>query len=309
MVYCDVCGEELSRKTEVLEATGHTEGEAVAENETPATCTEDGAYDLVVYCDTCGEELSRERAVLEATGHTEGEEVHENDREATCLAEGGYDLVTYCDVCGEELSRRSVTVPKTDHTRAAAVRENERAAACTAAGSYDSVVYCSTCHTELSRTTTAVSALGHNYTARTTAPTCTARGYTTHTCSRCGDSYTDTYTAALGHNFNSCTSSTCTRCGTRALTLSYNASINGFDYTIHSGFAAEAQRVSLYIAGAVVVDTEDNSTFNSVEIDPSLSLSGQIHPAANAPVSGHRYEMRMSCGTSTVIYSNAVSIP
>lgn len=39
----------------------------------------------------------------------------------------------------------------------------------------------------------------HSYTAAVTAPTCTKDGYTTHTCS-CGDSYTDTATAALGHS-------------------------------------------------------------------------------------------------------------
>ena len=38
----------------------------------------------------------------------------------------------------------------------------------------------------------------HSYTAVVTAPTCTEKGYTTHTCS-CGDSYVDTYTDALGH--------------------------------------------------------------------------------------------------------------
>ena len=42
-------------------------------------------------------------------------------------------------------------------------------------------------------------ALGHDYQAVVTAPTCTERGYTTHTCSRCGDSYVDTYVDALGH--------------------------------------------------------------------------------------------------------------
>ena len=38
----------------------------------------------------------------------------------------------------------------------------------------------------------------HYYTATVTAPTCTAKGYTTHTCA-CGNSYVDTYTDALGH--------------------------------------------------------------------------------------------------------------
>ncbi len=38
----------------------------------------------------------------------------------------------------------------------------------------------------------------HSYTAVVTPPTCTEKGYTTHTCS-CGHSYVDTYTDALGH--------------------------------------------------------------------------------------------------------------
>jgi len=42
-------------------------------------------------------------------------------------------------------------------------------------------------------------ALGHDYVAVVTAPTCTRGGYTTHTCSRCPDSYVDTYVPAPGH--------------------------------------------------------------------------------------------------------------
>ena len=42
----------------------------------------------------------------------------------------------------------------------------------------------------------------HSYTSVVTAPTCTEKGFTTHTCSKCGDSYTDNETAALGHSWN-----------------------------------------------------------------------------------------------------------
>ena len=42
----------------------------------------------------------------------------------------------------------------------------------------------------------------HSYKAVVTAPTCTAKGYTTHTCA-CGDSYVDTYVDALGHSWDS----------------------------------------------------------------------------------------------------------
>ena len=42
----------------------------------------------------------------------------------------------------------------------------------------------------------------HSYKAVVTAPTCTSKGYTTHTCA-CGDSYVDTYVDALGHSWDS----------------------------------------------------------------------------------------------------------
>ena len=69
-----------------------------------------------------------------------------------------------------------------------------------------------------------VEAHEHSYTAVVTPPTCTERGYTTHTCS-CGHSYVDTYTDALGHAWDGGTVTkqptatetgvktfTCTRC-------------------------------------------------------------------------------------------------
>ncbi len=42
-------------------------------------------------------------------------------------------------------------------------------------------------------------ALGHSLTSSVTAPTCAAEGYTTYTCSRCSHSYKDNYTPATGH--------------------------------------------------------------------------------------------------------------
>ena len=74
-------------------------------------------------------------------------------------------------------------------------------------------------------TTTGQAPHTHYYTATVTAPTCTSKGYTTHTCA-CGDSYVDTYTDALGHAWDNgkvtkqptetetgTKTFTCTRCG------------------------------------------------------------------------------------------------
>ena len=56
----------------------------------------------------------------------------------------------------------------------------------------------------------------HSYESVVTEPTCTEQGYTTHTCSICGDSYVDTYVDANGHSFGEWTetkAATCTEKG------------------------------------------------------------------------------------------------
>ena len=57
----------------------------------------------------------------------------------------------------------------------------------------------------------------HSYKDVVTAPTCTEKGYTTHTCS-CGDSYVDTYTDPLGHDLkdDAAVAATCTTAGITA---------------------------------------------------------------------------------------------
>ena len=84
-----------------------------------------------------------------------------------------------------------------------------------------------------------VEAHEHSYTAVVTAPTCTEKGYTTHTCS-CGDSYVDTYVDALGHAWDGGTVTkqptatetgiktyTCTRCGeTKTETIPATGSVD-----------------------------------------------------------------------------------
>ena len=61
----------------------------------------------------------------------------------------------------------------------------------------------------------------HSYETVVTDATCTEGGYTTHTCSLCGDTYTDGETAALGHTWNAgevTAAATCTAEGTAVFT-------------------------------------------------------------------------------------------
>ena len=63
--------------------------------------------------------------------------------------------------------------------------------------------------------------LPHNYVAVVTEPTCTEGGYTTYTCTICGDSYVADETEALGHSWSEWTTveeATCTEDGTEQRT-------------------------------------------------------------------------------------------
>ena len=94
-----------------------------------------------------------------------------------------------------------------------------KAPSCTADGAQERS--CSVCNT---KQTGEITKLGHNYKTTVVPPSCTERGYTLHSCTRCSDNYKDTYTAATGHSYTdsvvppSCTDKgytvhTCSKCG------------------------------------------------------------------------------------------------
>lgn len=116
VVYCSVCGDELSRTNMTIDALGH---DLVHHDAVAATCTTDGnkEYDTCTRCDYTTFEKT------DALGHTPGDAVKENEVAATVKSEGSYDSVVYCTVCKEELSREKVTVEKLPETKIE-VKEN-----------------------------------------------------------------------------------------------------------------------------------------------------------------------------------------
>ena len=103
VVYCSVCGEELSRESKTIAKADHAPGEAVRENEVPAICEVDGSYDEVVYCSVCSEELSREAKTSAKLGHsfTAYEYI---EGSADCFNDGSE--IAYCDNgCGTSDTR------------------------------------------------------------------------------------------------------------------------------------------------------------------------------------------------------------
>lgn len=89
-------------------------------------------------------------------------------------------------------------------------KENICEATCINPGSYDEVFYCE-CGEIIKKESRTIEALGHNYIAAVTDPSCNETGFTTHTCTSCHDTYVDNSTEALGHDF---IMGLCSRCGT-----------------------------------------------------------------------------------------------
>lgn len=117
--------QETALKNVVLAKTGHTPGEAVRENEIPATCTADGSYDEVIYCTVCSEKYSTEHKTIPAAGHRWSVK-YESDKSGhwhiceVCGAvsdiedhvSGGaatYAKPELCTVCGYEMSPRKTS--------------------------------------------------------------------------------------------------------------------------------------------------------------------------------------------------------
>ena len=180
-----------------IPATGHSYTSVVTE----PTCTEQG---YTTHTCACGDSYVADYKA--ALGHSFGEWT---ETTAPTCTEKGVET-RYCSRCDATETRE---VDALGHDL---VHHDGKAAACTEAGweAYDT---CSSCDYT---TYKEIPATGHHHDAVVTAPTCTAKGYTTHTCA-CGDSYVDSYTDALGHDFGAWKQTkapTCTEKGTETRT-------------------------------------------------------------------------------------------
>ncbi len=188
-------------KTEDVECT-HSYTSAVTK--TP-TC---GATGVRTYtCSLCGDSYTE---TIPATGAHK----YDNDCDTACNVCGATrtvshtysgDCDTSCNVCG---NLRLLINAK--HTY-----DNDCDATCNVCGFTRTVaghVYDNDCDPTCN-SCGAVRDTEHSYKAEVTAPDCVNGGYTTYTCTVCGDSYKGNYTAATGHKYDNACDADCNVCG------------------------------------------------------------------------------------------------
>lgn len=207
-VYCADCDNVKiadSYETEINPKNHKSEVDLPAQD---STCSSTGLT-AGKQCTACGV-ITVAQETVDKKPHTE---VIDEAVDPSCT-ETGLTAGKHCSVCKEVIQAQTV-VEALGHDLKD-VADSAKDPTCTEAGKYADKK-CSRCDYKVTGAT--IDATGHSYTVKVTAPTCTAQGYTTHTCA-CGDSYKDTYTNPLGHDMQEVADSakepTCTEAGKEA---------------------------------------------------------------------------------------------
>ncbi|MBQ2384452.1 MAG: starch-binding protein, partial [Oscillospiraceae bacterium] len=169
----------------------------------------------------------------------------------------------------------------------------------------------------------------HDYESVVTAPTCTEAGYTTHTCTACGHSYTGAAVPATGHSY---VDGTCEKCGQAdpsivtdpGLTLNY-PTLSFEDEIIYNVYFSVKDMTSVVELGLMVLPKMDqNATIaDAVALVPGYVTNGVVYlaksegiPAANmgdtlyfkvyAKLSDGSYAYSTAGGYNAKAYANSI---
>lgn len=236
---CKGCGVVIAKGTSIAkDPTNHTGGTEI-KNAVAATCGAVG-YTGDTVCKGCGEVLAKGTAIPKDPGKHTGETEVVNAVAATCQKKG-YSGDTVCKGCGELIAKGTETPINPDNHAGETEVRNAVEATCQKNG-YSGDVFCRDCGKLISQGHV-VNKVDHNYETVVTAPTCTASGFTTYTCSMCGDSYKRNAVPALGHDYDE--NGTCRRCGhTASATLAFaqgtKALVDNANKTVFVTVAAKA---------------------------------------------------------------------
>lgn len=169
-------------------------------------------------CDVCGKDIEQAHEFSN----------YDIQKEATCL-ETGYSE-GYCIDCG---CKDIKEIPKSDHTWEDANCVEPKT--------------CVICHI------TEGSALGHDYQSVVTPPTATSQGYTTHTCTRCDYSYTDSYTPPTGVTENLYVKSSLYQIGSVYITqISPETTVE----SLKNNLATNATQIEIYNQGSQLKESD-----------------------------------------------------
>lgn len=155
---------------------------------------------------------------------------------------------------------------------------------CTESGTKTTIVTCE-CGFEMSSSTEELPALGHDYEAITIESTCVEDGTIQYTCSRCGNTYSETGESALGHDYKQTTTLptclehgfveyTCSRCQNSYRETYPSLFAMGHNY--ENGICTQCNRRVHFVRGADVDDMNaiiDLTPFSWEYNSDSFSLS------------------------------------
>ncbi len=202
------------------------------------------------------------------------------DTPATCTESGMQH--TECANCGEHLGEE--VIEATGHDT---VYYAEKAATCEENGNR-AHYYCPNCEVyfadeaceyALPASFIFITALGHDYEAVVTEPTCTEPGFTTYTCANCDDSYTDNEVEANGHDHEAVvTEPTCTEGGYTTYTCTVCGEVEIGDKTLPLDHVFET------VVTEPTCTEEGYTTFTctvcgTVEIGDEVEANGHDHEA------------------------------
>ena len=269
---CEVCGDQY---TSGIKPLGH---DMVSDAAVAPTCTDTGLTEGS-HCSRC-KDATTAQEVVPALGHDMVTDAAvAPDCTNTGLTEG-----KHCSRCDGATTAQEV-VPALGHDM---VTDAAVAPDCTNTGLTEGK-HCSRCD----GATTAqevVAALGHSYNSVVTAPTCTAEGYTTHTCSVCGDSYKDTYVDAKGHTevIDAAVDPTCTDTG---LTEGKHCSVCGTVTVAQTVVAALGHSYDSVVTAPTCTD-KGYTTY-------TCSVCGDSYVADEVAALGHSYDAAVTAPTCT----------
>ncbi|MBQ6420576.1 MAG: hypothetical protein IJK02_05850 [Clostridia bacterium] len=281
--HCSICGEIIEEQ--VLQAK--LPHERLVIDSYPATCTEPG-FTGAVKCANCGITLEEGEAIP-AKGHnyTGAEWVTVS---ATCTTDGSRTRACV-NGCG---TNDVVVLPATGHDW---VTDKAVAATCTASGLTEGK-HCSKCDAKVAQQV--VDVLGHDLTTVTSAATCTDKGYTLTTCSRCNYSektYTDNALGHIGGTATCIAKAVCERCGRSYGSYAEHNWVKDTEASIAPTCIAGGSNVYVCsVCGESKTETlgTTDHVFNeadAVVVEPTCTTAG--HVTVNCAVCGQPNEMTL----------------